>query len=270
MIIKLTPPLFLIGILLGLLPIQSAQAAEKAIVTKDEPCNLKYGWADWAPLQYVDASGKLTGVQIELVRAVSEAAGCKIEFIKLPWNQIVKRIESGELDFTANATEDEVRKKFAYFSIPYRRDTFSFWVRKENKKLFDKASVKEIMQTGVKLGLVSNQLYSQDIENWKADSKFNKNIFYAEEIADLLSMLKNDEVEIAVEDPYLIAYRKRIGIFSDDFTSLPLKTFGFEVGFMFSKKSTSKTLVERYNNSMRKMKNSPLFQTIWMNPDLIN
>ncbi len=269
MIKKLIPFLFLTVTLFGL-PIQPLVATETKPHVNNGPCKLKYGWADWAPLQYVDASGRLTGVQIELVRAVSEAAGCDIEYVKLPWNQIVNRIESGELDFTANATEDEVRRKFAYFSLPYRRDTFSFWVRNEKKERFDKASVEQIMKAGAKLGLVSNQLYSPEIERWKANSSFNKNIFYAEEIADLLSMLKNDEVDIAVEDPYIIAYRKRIGIFSDDFTSLSLNTFGYEVSFMFSKKSTSKKMVERYNDTMRKMKGTSLFQTIWMNPELIN
>ncbi|TQV73001.1 amino acid ABC transporter substrate-binding protein [Aliikangiella marina] len=244
-------------------------SAAQATDNQSEKCILKYGWADWAPLQYVDTSGKLTGVQIELVKAVTDAVGCKIEFIKLPWSQIIQQIESGELDFTANATKDDFRSRFAYFSNPYRRDTFSFWVPKSRKALFDKPSVDEIMRTGAKLGLVANQLYSDDIKAWENDPNYGKNIAYAEEIADLLSMLKEGQVDIAVEDPYLIAYRKRIGLFSDDFTRLGIRTFGYEVSFMFSKKSTSMALVEQFNSKMRELKSTPVFQTIWMNPELI-
>ena len=235
----------------------------------NKKCHLKYGWADWAPLQYIDASGELTGVQIDLVNSVSKAVGCEIEYIKLPWTQILQDLKSGKIDFTANATESEIRKTYGYFSIPYRRDTFSFWVRNQDRPRFEQQTVEELMKSGMKLGLITDQLYSPEIEFWEKDPVYSKNISYTEEIDDLLLLLENRKVESIVEDAYIIAYRKRLGGFSRNISHLSIKTFGYPVAFMFSKKTTSKKLVEKYNQTMRELKHTSVFQSIWLDPNFI-
>lgn len=232
-------------------------------------CQLKFGWADWAPLQYYDASGNLTGVQVDLVNAVSKEVGCEVEYIQLSWAEIVEGIKSGDIDFTANATENDSRKEFAYFSIPYRRDTFSFWVKKDNYERYNIGPVEKLMKSGMKLGLISNQLYSPEIENWQNDPIYGKNIVYSDGIDQLISLLIDDKVEVVVEDAYIMAYRKRAGIFSKKIARLSIETFGFKVAFMFSIKTTSKKVVDKYNNKLRELKNTELFQSIWLNPELI-
>lgn len=261
--------IFRLFIFLFVLSGSSSLSAFSSPSKKGDSCQLKYGWADWAPLQYVNSTGQLTGVQIEFVKAVTQAVGCDIKFVKLSWSEVVKQIETGEIDYTANATEDDFRRQFAYFSLPYRRDTFSFWVDRNKKEEFNRPSVSAIMRTGAKLGLISNQLYSPEIEGWIANETYSKNIVWAEEIDDLLNLLIENQVDIAVEDAYIIAYRKRIGIFSNNFVHMGVNTFGYETSFMFSKKSVSKDLVEKFNKRMRELKNTPLFQSIWMNPELI-
>jgi len=259
----------ILPLLIELLFIHTVSAASSSTVESNKECRLKYGWADWAPLQYIDASGELTGVQIDLVKAVSKAVGCDIEYIKLSWAQILKGLKSGDIDFTANATENDIRKTFAYFSIPYRRDIFSFWVRDEERVRFDHQTVEEIMKSGMKLGLISDQLYSPEIELWRKDPVFSKNITYTEEIDDLILLLEERKVESIVEDAYIIAFRKRLGGFSRNISHLSIQTFGYPVAFMFSKKTTSKELAEKYNQKMRELKNTSTFQSIWLDPKLI-
>lgn len=267
MTISLKATSLLLILWFGLPMVQMAHAVNSDVT--NEECHLKYGWADWAPLQYINASNQLTGVQIDLVRTVSQLVGCKIEYIKLPWTQIIQRLESGEIDFTANATENETRKKFAYFSVPYRRDTFSFWVKKENLSRYNKDSVEEIMTSGMQLGLISNQLYSPEIERWIAHPVYGKNISYSDEIDELLQQLQADKVDAIVEDAYIIAFRKRANGFSKNITNLSIKTFGYEVAFMFSKKTISKNRVEEFNQALRNLKKTKAFQSIWLDPDLI-
>jgi polar amino acid transport system substrate-binding protein len=259
----------ILPLLIELLFMHTVSAAKINTGESNNQCLLKYGWADWAPLQYIDASGELTGVQVDLVKSVSKAAGCDVKYIKLSWAQILKGLKSGEIDFTANATENEFRKSFSYFSIPYRRDIFSFWVRDEDRSRFDYQTVEKIMKSGMKLGLISDQLYSPEIELWRKHPVFSKNITYAEEIDDLILLLEQRKVESIVEDAYIIAFRKRLGGFSRNISHLSINTFGYPVAFMFSKKTTSKQLVEKYNQKMRDLKNTSIFQSIWLDPQLI-
>lgn len=269
--LKISTPIVavILSLLIELLFIQTVSAAKSSSGESNKECHLKFGWADWAPLQYIDASGELTGVQVDLVNAVSKAVGCDVEYVKLSWAQILQGLKSGEIDFTANATENTFRKTFAYFSIPYRRDTFSFWVRNENHIRFNHQTVEKIMKSGMKLGLISDQLYSPEIELWKKDPVYSKNISYTEEIDDLISLLQDGRVEGIVEDAYIIAFRKRIGVFPRNISYLSSKTFGYPVAFMFSKKTTSKEIVEKYNQKMRELRDSSSYQSIWIDPQFI-
>ncbi len=258
-----------LALILELLFIHPLSAEKNNVENSNGECQLKYGWADWAPLQYVDAAGELTGVQVDLVNTVSNAVGCDLTFVKLSWAQILQGLQSGEIDFTANATESEFRRSFAYFSIPYRRDTLSFWVKEENRARFDYLTVEKVMKSGMTLGLIADQLYSPEIELWKKDPTYGKNISYTEEIDELILLLEQGKVESIVEDPYVIAFRRRIGGFTGNITHLSVQTFGYPVGFMFSKKSTSKKLVEKYNQKMRELKNTSALHSIWIDPEFI-
>ena len=72
------------------------------------------------PYTYHDESGELTGMDVELGRAVAEKLGVKAEFVEASWDALLIGMDSGRFDTVINSvsiTEDRSEKYD--FSAPY-------------------------------------------------------------------------------------------------------------------------------------------------------
>lgn len=270
-LVGLKPPCILLIVILIVVIISPTRPAVASSENKtSSECNLTFGWSDWEPLQYEDSSGRLQGIQIELAKSMASAIGCEIKFVKNTWSGVVQSIESGEIDFTANATPSTGRKAFAYFSLPYRRDTYSIWVKHKDLERYNHSSIERIKKSGIKVGLVKSQIYNDEFESWKKDPVYSKNITYFNTLNELIKNLVHGKIEALVEDPFVIAYRLRVDKIEDQISRIPVQSFGQKVSFMFSKKTINKTFVKRFNLKMRELKDTKVFQSVWLEPQLIN
>ncbi|ETD67733.1 amino acid ABC transporter substrate-binding protein [Pelistega indica] len=56
----------------------------------------------YAPFTYHDASGKLTGYDVEVTRAVAEKLGVKVDFKETQWDAMLAGLKAGRFDVVAN------------------------------------------------------------------------------------------------------------------------------------------------------------------------
>lgn len=56
----------------------------------------------YAPFTYHDESGKLTGYDVEVTRAVAEKLGIKVEFKETQWDAMMAGLKAGRFDVVAN------------------------------------------------------------------------------------------------------------------------------------------------------------------------
>ncbi|MGG3801702.1 transporter substrate-binding domain-containing protein [Metabacillus fastidiosus] len=74
----------------------------------------------YAPFSYHDASGKLTGFDIEIAEEVAKRLGVKPEFIETPWDGIFAGLDSKRFDIIANQVGIRPDRQEKYdFSEPY-------------------------------------------------------------------------------------------------------------------------------------------------------
>lgn len=242
--------------------------AQEEKVSSNKPisqkCELSFGFTEWKPLQYLDDSGNPVGIQIDLSKAVLKEMGCEIKFDFGTWSDSLKKIESGKIDFTANATATPEREKYGIFSAPYRRDEFVIFVKQKDKKRFNAMSMDELKNSNFRLGLTRNYLYGQEIEEWQAD-KENKHLLSYVDLADEnIQRLFNDEIDGLLFDPFEVAYKLRSKDLSEKIVPLSVKTFGREVGFIFSKKKFDRDFIEKFNKALNKVIQDPQNQSIWI------
>jgi cystine transport system substrate-binding protein len=86
-----------------------------------DPNVLKVGTeGTYSPFSYQGADGKLTGYDIEVIQAVGDKIGKKVEFVQTPWDAIFAGLESKRFDLVANqvTVNDERKAKYA-LSQPY-------------------------------------------------------------------------------------------------------------------------------------------------------
>lgn len=78
--------------------------------------------ATWPPMEFFDESGELVGFDIDLMRAIAERIGFRVEFESVPWDGIFFGISAGRYDVIASSvTILPERLETMLFSEPYFR-----------------------------------------------------------------------------------------------------------------------------------------------------
>jgi len=70
---------------------------------------------NYPPYSYLDENGEPTGYNIELIRAVADVMGYRVDFQLMPWSEVLSGLKNGELDLAAGM-----------FYTEERADTFAF------------------------------------------------------------------------------------------------------------------------------------------------
>ena len=87
------------------------------------------GHGDLAPYEFLDENGAPTGFNVELLRAVAEAAEIELEVRLEPWDQVLKDLDAGRLDLVIGMHATPERQQRYLFSNPYTDLPYDVFVR---------------------------------------------------------------------------------------------------------------------------------------------
>ncbi len=108
--------------------------------------------ASFAPFESVDNQGKVIGFDVDLMNAIAEKGGFKVEFKNTPWEGIFASLEQGDIDMVVSAvTITDERKVTMDFSDPYFEARQQIAVLDTNtsvKTVADLTNKKVAVQTG--------------------------------------------------------------------------------------------------------------------------
>ena len=139
---KRTPRAILLA-LLALLTIGGPAAAAPAPVAAPAassgqlPETLRVGTEGvYSPFSYHDASGKLTGFDIEVMDAVAAKLGVEVEYVETPWDAMFAALEAKRFDVVANqVTYNDERNALYDLSKPYVETTGVLVVRDDETQI---------------------------------------------------------------------------------------------------------------------------------------
>ncbi|OZI49443.1 amino acid ABC transporter substrate-binding protein [Bordetella genomosp. 4] len=126
-------------LLAGLLPLTLAVSAH----AQDDLANIKSAGAikigtegTYAPFSYHDASGKLTGFDVDIGRAIAERLGVKAEFVEGKWDGLIAGLDVKRYDAVINQVGITDARKAKYdFSDPYIASEAVLIVRDDNTEI---------------------------------------------------------------------------------------------------------------------------------------
>jgi len=234
----------------------SANAAEDLII----------GWYDWSPHQMKDASGKLTGVNIELMEEISNRAGFKPRFQEKPWKRIVEELKQGKVDVATSASKTDERAKFAYFTEDYFKLEYNvMFVLKENKDKFSGIkTLTDVIGKNFNIGITRGSIYSDEHDELAKNPEFNKHISPVGKAKQNLEKLLAGRIDGFIEDELSGAKMiKEAGLegkieilfylYSEEYASAYL---------MLSKKSLNQAKVDRINKALAEIKADGTYEKI--------
>ena len=262
----------LVSLAFMLMLVSCQPVSEPEVATPAEPvaqrmsavppqCSLTMGFDAWEPYQYMTVGNTVTGLDVELVRAVTAEMQCELNIVQGSWVELLGLLREGKIDFVLGASVTEDRQTFAYFSEPYRQEQFSLYVRAADVEL-PIASIQEFINAGHKLGIVNEYYYGDEIAELYASTEFRPQ-FVGAIISEMnMARLLDEEIDGLLEDSFVAAsILRRKGL--DELIKPHQVTLGNnDVYVMFSKVSVEEQLVAEFNRGLAAIKQNGLYQQI--------
>ena len=143
---------------------------------------LRIGWYDQYPFTYkknILGVSTLTGMDIELSKAITRKANFNFKFIEEPWDTQLKMLKEGKIDVMLSGLQSSERLKEFRISNPIRKECTVIYTRKgtaENSKFKTAESfLSWIKKNNLKIGITKGNIYtSEEINNFIANPNNSK------------------------------------------------------------------------------------------------
>ncbi|WP_067697407.1 amino acid ABC transporter substrate-binding protein [Nocardia jejuensis] len=186
----------------AVLAVVAATAALTACSSNDDPNVLKVGTeGTYSPFSYQE-NGALTGYDIEVVEAIGEKLGRKVEFVQTPWDAIFAGLESKRFDLVANQVTISPERAQKYsLSQPYTVSDGVIVAKSDNNGIHALAD------------LNGKTCAQSTTSNWsKVASGAGCKVEGVEGFVQAIQLLKNGRVDATVNDTLAVAeYNKKTG-----------------------------------------------------------
>lgn len=212
------------------------------------PKPLKSGWETAKPFQFLEKD-KVKGIDIDTLNLVLDSMGCKITYEEIPWERHLKEVENGKIDIAAGASKTPERARWGHFSNAYSGEAVLLYTLKENQAKYKYKNERELVKTGLKLGIVAGSYLGDEFDKMIAEKVLvrNVNLFEFRNEKQLIDLLLTKRI-----DGFLYG-GKQIN-FHTNIVMHPQKMFEHEAYFMFSKKTTSADFMKEFNKHLEKLK----------------
>ena len=208
--------------------------------------------ADFAPFEFQDENGKeYQGFDMDLIRAVGEEMGYKVEINNLNFDGLIPALEAGNIDVCISGmTINEERKQKVNFSDPYYKSGLSIIVAKDNdsiKKFEDLKGKKVAVQIGTTSAAEVKKIKDVELK------EFNSS-------ADTFMELRAKGVDAVVNDrPVNDYYIMKSG--ETNVKALPDLLTSEDYGIAVSKKNEE--LLKEINTALKKLHDNGKYDEIF-------
>lgn len=230
-----------------------------AVATEAAPvaaCTVKMGWDPWEPYHFEDVDGSVRGMEIDLVNAIAEGAGCSVEFERGQWDVLLRGLMTGSIDVLGGATATSEREDFARFSTPYRAESFRLYVRAGDSATYAGDTLSDVLANGMRVGVTQGYVYGEDVSELQDNEDFEDMFIEGAEASINFVALVENQVDGVLEDPHVAAALLRRRGWQDRIEAHPLDLGSNEVSLMFSRTSVDEEVVERFNRSLKALRES--------------
>lgn len=231
-------------------------------VLAQEECQVKIAWESWEPFQYRDAGGKYIGIDIDMITAILEKMGCQYVFLEATWARAMLEIQHGRIHLAMGASKTPERETFAYFSTPYRQESFALFVRKGEAAKYQFANLKDMLSVPFRLGVTRGYYYGEEYAKLSATPEFqaildemtNDNLHYAKLVAH--------RIDGFLAEPMVSILELRKKGMSDQVEAHPLRLFSSDISVMFSKQLITPEFVQTFNRYLAELQANGTFEAI--------
>lgn len=219
-------------------------------VSASAGCNegLVIAYSNWPPYHYADELSEPAGLDIEILGNVLSTIGCAYTLRQVPWKRALRELEGGSVDVGLAASKNAERESFAWFSVPYRRESMVMFMRKSDPLQYSPHSLSDLADTDYTVGLVLGIWYGEDLEDlFHRKPGFRPRVLQQLENKSLLNGLVRGRVDIVVSDLFNGVFAARQDDVLAKIKVRPEIINDNDIHYMFSRKTVSAAELGRIN-----------------------
>lgn len=206
----------------------------------------------FAPFEFQDSKGEYIGIDIDLLNAIAEDQGFKVDLKPLGFDSAIQAVQSNQVDgMIAGMSITDERKKSFDFSEPYFDSGLQMAVKKDNTDIKNYEDLKG-KTVAAKVGTESATFLE------KNQAKYDYTIRNFDDATGLYQALENGEADAIFDDypvlGYAITNGQKLQLVGEKETG---SSYGFAV-----KKGQNKELLEKFNAGLKALKDSGKYDEI--------
>lgn len=194
---------------------------------------------EWPPYVYQDSTETRVGMDIELVRAIFQEAGCTlVEEAPVPSARRLLLFQQGKFDLMLAASNTPERRRFANFSIPYRHESVALYALREDGPAYRAIdSFDATLKRGLSLLAPRTGWYGPDFARTQAAFRAGGMLYEFENNSQGVRMLSAGRAKLMMGDTAAVEYEARLQKVA--LARLPFVVLSAPVHLMLSKSSTT-------------------------------
>lgn len=218
--------------------------------------DLSVGWELWYPYQYHNKSRQLVGLDIESFNAIMTEAKLSFTTAELPWKTHLHYIHTGKMDIAMGASWSKDRGEFAFFSLPYRKETVNLFVKKGNAKNIHLEALSDLVNSPYILGVEGGYFYGEDYNELIKTEGFKTNISEVIDLEQNVTLLLKGHLDGFLVDPYTMQSFVKKYQMENEFEQHSLNIYSADIFIMLSKKTSNADVLDKINKAITILKDN--------------
>jgi polar amino acid transport system substrate-binding protein len=193
----------------------------------------------WYPYQYHNEKQQLVGLDID-----------RDTTAEIPLNTHLHFIKKGKMDVAMGASWSRDREEYAYFSLPYRKETVKLFVKKGNAKNIQLKTLSDLIGSKYILGVESGYYYGEDYEKLTSVAEFHANISEVIDLEQNVTLLMKGHLDGFLVDPNTMRSFVKKYKMENEFEQHTLEIYSADIFIMLSKQSSDVATLDKINKAI--------------------
>lgn len=228
------------------------------------------GWELWYPYQYHNKERQLVGLDIDAFKAIMNTAGITYSIAELPWKTHLHFVKTGKVDIAMGASWSKEREAYAYFTLPYRKETVKLFVKRGNAEKIKLNKLEDLAGSSYIIGVESGYYYGEDYQTLIKNDEFRANVSEVIDLEENVTLLMKGHLDGFLVDPYTMqAFVEKYGM-DNEFEAHSVEIYSADIFIMLSKQSTDPALLDKINRAIKTLTEDGSFDAIYSDWSRIN
>lgn len=222
--------------------------------------SLTMSYEQWQPFYY-SSNGKIVGLDIDIAREILDQQNISLAFKQLPFWRSLPSLYSGEIDLVGSMGLTDKRKRYLFYSQPYFRERYILYINNKFYDQFSGQTITELLSRGFRVGVTRGTFHGALFEPLKKAQAFHDQIIEVSSDMQNHKKLVSGRIDGFIQESSLFEVNN--SVMKQQINITPLLLIGeTDLHFVFSRVTTTETIVQQFNAGLQQLKQSGRYQEI--------